>query len=438
VRNKIIRKMHPAILIMIVLMLICGCARGKKGKSQLTTLTFWHSFTASTLPILEQMIGDFEVGHPDIHINAQYVPTGDALAQKLITAIQSNTTPDIAWVHADFLDKLVNARAIYALDELAGNDTLFQNQYLPDIFPQLLQTVTIRDTLYALPMEATTLALLYNRDLFQDVGLNPDHPPATWVELDSFTLRLCRDLNRDDIIDRFGFYVPVFPASGPLNIWMIMQWAPFVWQAGGEIFDRDKPMFNTAAGTAALSLWRKLYQQQQFERFSMAHDMGFMSQTVAMIMDGPWNLPRYREQIKFDWGVAPLPGGHVGRATYLAGEYLVVFRKCANPSVAWQFLCWFIMPEVQRDFAEKSGYLPVCRSVLNDPDYIEFLKHYPQQQSFNEQLQYARGRTLPDKYRVEVNQCLAKAIESTVRGGVPPDKSLKIAEDEIRKLLMSE
>jgi len=434
------QKMKKSLVFVLIIYMVLGanCSKSKPDSSNSTELTFWHSFVATTLPILDDLIADFENENPGIKIRAQYVPTGDALMQKLITALQSNTAPDIAWVHADFLDRLVNARKIFPLDELVNDDTSFYDWGLPDIFPQLLQAATFRDTLYAIPMEATTLALLYNRDLFRKVGLNPDHPPCNWAELDSFAMRLCNDVNGDGKYDRFGFYVPVFPAAGPLNIWMTMQWTPFVWQAGGDIFRNNQPMIDSDAGVAALSFWRKLYHQQQFERFSMAHDLGFISQAVAMIIDGPWNLPRYREHIKFDWSVAPLPAGAAGRATYLSGEYLVIFRKCKDASAAWQFLIWFVRPEVQRSFAEKSGYLPVRKSVMQDPEYITFLKQYPQQQSFNEQLQYARGRNLPDRFRIEVNQYIAEALESSIRGGLVPEKSLQLAGEKVKRLLTSE
>jgi multiple sugar transport system substrate-binding protein len=122
----------------------------------------------------------------------------------------------------------------------------------------------------------------------------------------------------------------------------------------------------------------------------------------------------------------------------LAGESLVVFKQCIYPKEAWRFINWFLKPEVQRTFAEKSGYLPVRRSVLNDSDYVNFLEQFPQQKSFNEQIRYARGRSLPDKFRVEVNQCIAEALESSIVGGMPPEKSLQVASEKIKRLLSSE
>ncbi len=66
-----------------------------------------------------------ETEHPDFHVKAQYIPTGDALVQKLITAIHSQTKPDISWIHSDFIQKLVEADAIYPMREfINGGDGL--------------------------------------------------------------------------------------------------------------------------------------------------------------------------------------------------------------------------------------------------------------------------------------------------------------------------
>jgi ABC-type glycerol-3-phosphate transport system substrate-binding protein len=102
-----------------------GCGKAKNNNDGKTEIVFWHSFVSSTVPALNSLIDKFESENPSIKINAQYVPTGDALVQKLITAIQSKTAPDIAWIHSDFINKLVDADAIYKMEHfIKGTDSL--------------------------------------------------------------------------------------------------------------------------------------------------------------------------------------------------------------------------------------------------------------------------------------------------------------------------
>ena len=177
----------------ILVLLAAGCGGKRERTDGRVEIAFWHSFVASTVPAFNELVGKFEEENPGIVIKAQYVPTGDALVQKLITAVQSRTAPDISWIHADFMDKLVEAQAIYPMEEfLSGPDSLSRAE-LDDIFPSLLQGATWRGTLYAMPMEATSLALLYNRDLFRKAGLDPDHPPANWDELVAIARKLTID-----------------------------------------------------------------------------------------------------------------------------------------------------------------------------------------------------------------------------------------------------
>ena len=166
-------------LSVIFAILSCG-DNNKKTSDGKVNIVFWHSFVSSTIPALNELIARFEKEHPNINIDAQYIPSGDALIQKLVTAIRSKTAPDISWLHSDFLEDLVEADAIYKMDEFINGENGITKEDLDDIYPALIQFSSWRGTLYSLPMEATNLALLYNKEMFRKAGLDPKKPPATW------------------------------------------------------------------------------------------------------------------------------------------------------------------------------------------------------------------------------------------------------------------
>ena len=92
------RLLRLASIAACLLLVIPGCPGRNSGDSGVVTITFWHSFVTSTIPALNDLIQEFERAHPGIRIRAQYIPTCDGLIQKLITSVQSNTSPDVSWM----------------------------------------------------------------------------------------------------------------------------------------------------------------------------------------------------------------------------------------------------------------------------------------------------------------------------------------------------
>ena len=83
--KKFYNIIYSFVLIILLVINLTGCS--KQAETKKSKVIFWHSFVATTIPALNELIDRFEKEHPDIEIDAQYVPTGDALVQKLITAI---------------------------------------------------------------------------------------------------------------------------------------------------------------------------------------------------------------------------------------------------------------------------------------------------------------------------------------------------------------
>lgn len=412
--NKILRRT----LFLLVALSLLSCGRNSTTEDgAAVTIRFWHSFVSSTVPALNDLIKKFEEENPGIKISAQYVPSGDALMQKLITAVQSNTAPDISWIHSDYLQDLVGADAIYKMEHFINGPNGISQSELDDIYAPLIQYASWKGTLYSMPLEATNIALLYNRDHFRTAGLDPELPPKNWDELLSFARKLTIDHDGDGNMDQTGLFLPVFPASGPLGGWMVWQWYPFLWQAGGQLINEDQTrvLYNDQPAVAALELWKKLYNEQDLSRFSTDYDVAFASERLSMAFDGPWNLPRFRTLLKdLDWAFAPLPAGPAGSATIVGGEYLTIFKQSKHADAAWKFIKWVIQPENQAFWSIKSGYLPVRKSANSDPEFINYLADHPNFKVFVDQLAVSKAQKPIDYHAMKITNHIAMAIEKAV------------------------
>jgi multiple sugar transport system substrate-binding protein len=417
----------------LLVALTAGCGGGDEaqaGPGGRTRVVFWHSFVNSTIPALDSLIARFEAEHPEIDLDAQYVPTGDALVQKLVNAVRSNTAPDVSWIHANYLEDLVAADAIYPMAHFLDGPNGLSAEDMADIYPALLTYASYRGTLYSLPMEATSLGLLYNKDLFREVGLDPERPPATWEELAAYSERLRLDRNGDGRYERIGFMVPVRPGSGPDGPYMVWQFQPFLMQAGGDMIDgaQRRVRFGDEPGVQALGLWKRLFDLQNQRSFTNEYQSAFVSGQGAMMMDGPWSLPNYPRLLgDIDWGVAPLPAGPDRRATVVGGEYLAIFKQSEHPDAAWAFVRWMAQPEVQAFWSQRSGYLPIRASSMEVPAYRAYLQENPGLRAFVEQMAVAQASRSIDFSALEIEQQLAMAIERATVGGEDPAAALRQA-----------
>lgn len=428
------------LLLALAAVAVIGCGSGADGAGDgRVTITFWHSFVQSTRPALEKLIDRFEEQHPHIRIDAQYIPTGDALAQKLITAVQSGSAPDVSWIHSHYLGDLVDADAVYEMEHFIDGENGLSAEDMDDIYPALIQYASWQGTLYSMPMEATNLGLIYNKDLFREAGLDPERPPQNWEELQEYSRRLLKDRNGDGRYEQIGFFVPAVPASGPQGAYMMWQWTPFLWQAGGYLVNEEQTevLFDSPEGVEALTLWKDIYQLQNQRTFTAEDPLTVMaSQQIAMMLDGPWNLPRYPQLFsRFDYGVAPLPAGPAKRATVVAGEYLAIFKQSDHPDETWEFVKWMVDPETQAFWSMESGYLPVRESVVEVDAFQEFLQERPHQRAFVEQMQYAQAQRPIDFYTMRIQRLIADAIEEATVGGQDPQRALSDAAAEANALL---
>ena len=419
------RKISPLVAVLLGLLLSlalisgCGKSKTKRAAGGKTEIVFWHSYVAFTQPALKKLVARFESEHPGIKVRAQYVPTGDQLLQKLTTAVKTETAPDVCWVHDSWIGPLSEQNHIYDLEELARQYGGFTEEDKKDFFPAALATGHYQGKLRMMPMEATSMALAYNKDLFRQAGLDPEKPPKTWAELVEYGKRLT--IRKGDRVEQWAIFIPVF--TGQLASYAVWQYNIFLWGEGGSYADPSgkKVTFNSDAGVRALQYWVDL--QHKYKIGSMnTPEQGFESQRVAMSLMGSWDLPHMKD-MTFDWGVAPIPAGSKRQVSPLGGEYLVIFRQTEHPKEAWEFVRWFVSPEIQEWWSLESKYLPVRWSALDSPTYQEALKSDPGLKVYAEQMRNAYAEPILPQAS-EIDLYLATALEKAVRKVATPKAAL--------------
>jgi ABC-type glycerol-3-phosphate transport system substrate-binding protein len=214
------------------------------------------------------------------------------------------------------------------------------------IEPLYWESVRVGPRTYGVPADTHFLFLLYRKDLFRSLGLNPDAPPATWEDLIFHAKALTR---RDQGLYGLGL-VP--------KTWYFQD---FVWQAGGDMVreegGKSRASFAGAGAVKALQFWKDLrwkYDVLQPNPLMREADLQhlFALGKVAMIFGTADQIPTLinRYGLPADtFGIAPLPSGPAGSAAHLGGQVYVLNVSSPPDSrqAAWDFVQFEMSPANQ-------------------------------------------------------------------------------------------
>jgi multiple sugar transport system substrate-binding protein len=340
----------------MALMALLACAvLANVAFAEKKTVTIWNYWENQIQQkTLAQVCADFNGSQGAIQVVTKYIPFADFKKQLSIGAAAA-VLPDIAIIdnpdHASY-----SAMGIFAdiTDKLASWPDL--KQY----FEGPLNSCRLNGRLYGIPFGSNTLALYYNEDMFKAAGVKP---PKNWNELQSVSLKLTKG------------NVHGFAISSLQNEEGTFGFLCFLWGSGNTSFQVNNPN-----GIKALTLMKDLVASGAMPKEALNWTQGdvmnqFISGNLAMMVNGPWQIPTMRQQApNLKWSVALLPVGNKA-ASDLGGENFAVV-KGNNVDEAVTFLKFVASPAEMKTYINKFGYIASRKDVaatqftsdpLNDP-----------------------------------------------------------------------
>jgi multiple sugar transport system substrate-binding protein len=210
--------------------------------------------------------------------------------------------------------------------------------------------------LYAAPMEWVTIAVYYNKDMFDAAGLA--YPTADWT-WDDFAAAAAALTNPD--ADVYGAAVYSEYQTGYPN-WIAATGETPVIDAARTDCTLDNP-----GSLEALNYLKDLYDKGYMPSISTmggaSADDSFTfwaSGKVAMITGGSWKLPEAFSGVTFNWDVVKLPKNPTtgrSRSILHASSYAASSRT-KNPDLAANLILFLASDEGQKFFADAGGVAP--------------------------------------------------------------------------------
>ncbi len=388
-----------------VILTVFGCGHDKR--SGLTEdgkilLTIWQTYNDEEIKLFNELIAEYETLQPNIKIRHQRIPFWGS-EPKILTALATKTTPDIARLDVSFVAKLGLRNALLMLDTLGMTE--IKDEYLP----AALGSCLINANFYAVPEQINGLCLFYDKDQYIEAGLDPDRPPTTWPEFVEYGKKLTKPDGR-----RWGF--------GMRNsLW----WSfPFFYGFGAKFLSDDTKtcLLDSPEAIQSFQFQYDLHHKYKVEGGAwrsggIRDDTGFPN-VYAMVFSGPWAIKSYRER-KINYGVAKIPAGPAGSFTNVGGQDMVIFRTCKHPRSAFNFLKWLTSKEIQVRWCNGLGQIPVNFKAYPKID----TETYPEIAVFMEQMKTAVPRPQILNYDDIENQFI-REMEAALTGSKSVEKAL--------------
>lgn len=392
-----------------------------------TKLTLWHAYGGSFGEEFEALVADFNATHPDITVEPSYGGNLFTMRDKLLTAIAGQAAPDVAQIDQFWSSELAQAGAIVRMQNFIDADPDIDKN---DILDKAWETATYNGEIWSMPFSLSNIALYYNKALFEEAGLDPEKPPATWDDLVKVGTALTQDSDGDGTVDQWGLWFPL-----KINEGNVYYWFAFLWQAGGQIFNADltRAEFNGPAGIEALQFWSDLVHKHGIVPLAPP-EQGFENGKVAMTFASTARLNRYLDALGSDkLGMAPMPG-HVRRATGIGGANLAILSTAKDRQAAWEFVKWMTSPETNLRWSMETGYLPLRQSVIESEAYQTYLEKEPRARIILEQMPDAIVRPNIPAY-APASREVGLAIEDVLFNDADPQTALDAAAEKANALL---
>lgn len=372
----------------------------ESGEYEREKIVIWSYFeTQGQRQGMNELVRDFNQSQNFYEAEWEYVPM-IGFNKSLSSAYTENNLPDLAILDNPDMPEMIQLGLFEDITEYAKEWNLEETFY-----PATVETVQYEGKYYGVPFNCNNTALIYNKALFEEEGIDP---PENWEELRETALALTTD-------DRAGFLICAI--EGEQGAFQLLSWL----LAAGE-----NP--ETLGGEKTVEAFSFL--QTMLLDGSLAQNCINLTQTdvarefadgrAAMMQNGPWVYPML-EEAGIDYGVVPIPGEVQGTA--VAGGENIGILNGKNLEGAVKFIQFCMKRENITDFCSGANVLP------GNMEYAkEVAEENPDLKAVAEQMEHAVTRTaIP--YWGTVNDCLTDGFFSLVAGEKTPEEVAEMIRD---------
>jgi len=366
-----------------------------------------------------------------VQVNFELYAPSDAYSQKIRAAAQGINLPDVFGILGEKRDFASFIKAGHILDitsYMEANNSGWKNSF----FPKALavneftpgNSYGITPGIYGVPIDIMTIQMLYNKKLFSQLGLNPNHPPGTLQEF----------LDIGPKIQAAGIQGLV---SGWGEVWMIDSLAS---DYAFNIMGKEKVMatirgqvpYTDPDWVKVFSVFKQMQESGVLAKglvtmINKSAEQLFANGKAVFAFNGSWCVNVYKGMNSaLEYGAMLPPPASENYPMSIwggAGSSFMVNARSKNKEEAVKFLTWLTAQDQQAYLAKTTNNLPANKNSLSRiPEALA---------------QFARGMdyaTHPNVWGISEFSLVIEAFDRGIQSIIIGEKTPEQVADEVQQV----
>jgi len=394
-----------------------------------TKLTVWHWMTDRE-PAFQELAARYEARR-GVEVNFELYAPSDAYTQKVRAAAQGATLPDIFGILGEKRDFASFIKAGHILDltpDMEENNSCWRNSF----FSKALavneftegNSYGVKPGIYGVPIDIMTIQMLYNKDLFKELGLNPQKPPATFAEFLDIGKKI-KEKNMQGLVSGWGemWMIDCFASNFAFNIMgkdkvlaTIKGEVPYTDPDWVKVFSLFKDMQDSGVlYNGIVTMINKTAEQL------------FANGKAVFAFNGSWCVNVYKgmnPKLNYAAMLPPKVSDNYPMAIWGgAGSSFMVNARSKNKEEAVKFLKWLTDRDQQAYLSEATQNLPANRDSLTK--IPEILKQFADDME---------STTHPNIWGVSEFPTVIEAFDKGIQSIIIGEKSPEEVASEVQKI----
>jgi len=352
-----------------------GSSAGADGDA--VTITY-YTIDSPDRTFVEQLIPDFEKQYPDIKVKVATAPY-EQFDSKLQTMIAGGNAPDITshFGYGGFAE-YYNKGMLLDMTDLLKESGFQADKY--KIPKNLMDIYQVDGHTYGIPFSSYVTLLLYNKDLFDAVGVA--YPPSDYNDKSWTFDKMVEDAKKLTVISDD----PNKQQYGLQFGWGELDNRPFYF--GAKMYSDDTwtnggvPSESYFDSPESIAAYKKIFGLVFDDKVSPPPEWSasvagqggdpFVTGKVAMSVGGSWNLSGAND-FGFNVGVAAVPaGGNDKVRSTLFVDPLFILKDSKHPKEALAWIEYLLQTDIQKQSIELSGGTPPVNQDAAEEYYSHF------------------------------------------------------------------